>query len=157
MSPAAFARARVLLRQAAMAASVGPQHRAWAAYTWAQLACLSGDLDEAIEAFGVAIALIPEMAGQRLARRAREQHLAALSELARDAAASAIEHGDPLRAVEFLEHGRGSWYPTYCMTSKTKQPSGHTAPTSPTAWRKPKPRSPPYRPARSRARAIRLP
>jgi hypothetical protein len=107
MSPPAIARARELLREAAATTSAAPQHRAWAAYTWAQLACKSGDLDEGIEAFGTAIALIPEMAGQRLARRDRERHLAGLSELARDAAACALEYGDPARAVEFLEHGRG--------------------------------------------------
>jgi tetratricopeptide (TPR) repeat protein len=107
MSPPAIARARELLREAAATVSAAPQHRVWAAYTWAQLACKSDDLDEGIEAFGVAIALIPEMAGQRLARRDREQHLAGLSELARDAAACALEYGDPARAVEFLEHGRG--------------------------------------------------
>ena len=107
MSPPAIARARELLREAAATTSAAPQHRAWAAYTWAQLACKSGDLDEGIEAFGVAIARIPEMAGQRLARRDRERHLAGLSELARDAAACALEYGDPARAVEFLEHGRG--------------------------------------------------
>jgi CHAT domain len=106
-SPPAIARARGLLREAAMTTSAAPQHRVWAAYTWAQLACNSGDLDEGIEAFGVAVALIPEMAGQRLARRDRERHLAGLSELARDAAACALEYGDPARAVEFLEHGRG--------------------------------------------------
>jgi tetratricopeptide (TPR) repeat protein len=107
MSPPAIAQARELLREAAASSSAAPQHRVWAAYTWAQLACKSGDLDEGIEAFGVAIALIPEMAGQRLARRDRERHLAGLSELARDAAACALEYGDPARAVEFLEHGRG--------------------------------------------------
>jgi tetratricopeptide (TPR) repeat protein len=106
-SPAAMARASELLREAAATTSTAPQHRVWAAYTWAQLACKSDDLDEGIEAFGAAIALIPEMAGQRLARRDRERHLAGLSELARDAAACALEYGDPARAVEFLEHGRG--------------------------------------------------
>jgi tetratricopeptide (TPR) repeat protein len=106
-SPPAIARARELLREAAAATSAAPQHRVWAAYTQAQLACQSGDLDEAIEAFAAAITLIPEMAGQRLARRDRERHLAGLSELARDAAACALQYGDPARAVEFLEHGRG--------------------------------------------------
>jgi tetratricopeptide (TPR) repeat protein len=108
MSPPAIAQARELLREAAAATAAAPQHRAWAAYTWAQLACQSGDLEEAIEAFGSAIALIPEMAGQRLARRDRERHLAGLSELARDAAACALEYGDLARAVEFLERGRGT-------------------------------------------------
>lgn len=108
MSPPAIAQARELLREAAAMTAAAPQHRAWAAYTWAQLACQSGDLDEAIEAFGSAIALIPEMAGQRLARRDRERHLAGLSELARDAAACALEYGDLARAVEFLERGRGT-------------------------------------------------
>jgi hypothetical protein len=107
MSPPAIAEARAVLREAAEADSAAPQHRAWAAYTWAQLACKSGDLAEAIEAFSIAVALIPEMAGQRLARRDRERHLAGLSELARDAAACALEYDDPARAVEFLEHGRG--------------------------------------------------
>lgn len=107
MSPPATARARELLREAAATTSAAPQHRVWAAYTQAQLACQSGDLDEGIEAFGTAIALIPEMAGQRLARRDRQRHLVGLSELARDAAACALEYGDPARAVEFLEHGRG--------------------------------------------------
>lgn len=106
-SQAAQSRARELLREAAASTSAAPQHRVWAAYTQAQLACESGDLDEGVEAFGVAIALIPEMAGQRLARRDRERHLAGLSELARDAAACALEYGDPARAVEFLERGRG--------------------------------------------------
>jgi tetratricopeptide (TPR) repeat protein len=107
MSPPAIARARELLRAAATTASAAPQHRVWAAYTWAQLACKSGDLDEGVEAFAAAIALIPEMVSQRLARRDRERHLAGLSELARDAVACALEYGDPARAVEFLEHGRG--------------------------------------------------
>jgi hypothetical protein len=106
-SQAAQSRARELLREAAASTPAAPQHRVWAAYTRAQLACESGGLDEAVEAFGVAIALIPQMAGQRLARRDRERHLAGLSELARDAAACALEYGDPARAVEFLERGRG--------------------------------------------------
>jgi hypothetical protein len=106
-SQAARSQARKLLREAAATTSAAPQHRTWAAYTWAQLACKSGDLDEGVEAFGVAIALIPEMAGQRLARRDRQRHLAGLSELARDAAACALQYGDPARAVEYLERGRG--------------------------------------------------
>ena len=109
-SAAADARARQLLRQATDSGAAAPLHRIWAAYTWAQLACRSGDLDEGIEAFTAAVALIPELTGPRLNRGDRERHLADLSELARDAAACALQRGRPGdtgRAVEFLEQGRG--------------------------------------------------
>jgi tetratricopeptide (TPR) repeat protein len=106
-SPAALSRARTLLREATGATAAAALHRVWAAYTWARLACQDGELDEGIEAFAAAIALIGSLTGPRLNRRDRERHLADLSELARDAAACALQRGLPERAVEFLEQGRG--------------------------------------------------
>jgi hypothetical protein len=106
-SPAALTRARGLLREAVGSTSAAALHRIWAAYTWARLACQSGDLDEGIEAFAAAVALIGSLTGPRLNRRDRERHLSDLSELARDAAACALQRGLPWRAVEFLEQGRG--------------------------------------------------
>ena len=106
-SLAALTRARALLRVAVGSTSAAPLHRIWAAYTWARLACQCGDLDEGIEAFAAAVALIGPLTGPRLNRRDREQHLADLSELARDTAACALQRRLPWRAVEFLEQGRG--------------------------------------------------
>ena len=106
-SPAALTRARELLREATDSTSAAALHRIWAAYTWARLACQCGDLDEGIEAFDAAVTLIGSLTGPRLNRRDRERHLSDLSELARDAAACALQRGLPWRAVEFLEQGRG--------------------------------------------------
>jgi tetratricopeptide (TPR) repeat protein len=103
-------RAVTLLQEAAMAETGGVLHRIWAAYTWAQLASKHGDLDQALDGYRTAVTLVPDLAGRRLNRGDREQHLAGIAELARDAAACALQRRgatDAIGALDLLEQGRG--------------------------------------------------
>ncbi|GAA2543244.1 CHAT domain-containing protein [Winogradskya consettensis] len=98
------------LRAAEAISSGAPQHRLWAAYTWAKLAARYGDLNLALDGFDAGFAVLPRLTGSDLDRRDREQRLAELSDLARDAAACALQRGTPgdaRRALDYLEQGRG--------------------------------------------------
>ncbi|MFC5834406.1 CHAT domain-containing protein [Nonomuraea insulae] len=108
----ATARAEALghLREAALDRAGAATHRVWAAYTWAQLAAGDGHLDEALEAFQTAVAMLPYLTHQRLGAPDRRRHLVDLSGLACDAAACALQRGRPgddLLALSLLEQGRG--------------------------------------------------
>jgi tetratricopeptide (TPR) repeat protein len=59
------------------------------------------------EAYGLAIGLLPRLAARHLNHDDHLRQLAQLAGLATDAAAAAIRNGDPARALELLEQGRG--------------------------------------------------
>jgi len=81
--------------------------RVLAARDWAQVAARMGDAAEAVDGFSVAVNLLDRVAWRGLQRRDQERNLGQFAALACDAAAWAIEAGDPERAVELLEQGRG--------------------------------------------------
>ncbi|WP_197319933.1 CHAT domain-containing protein [Saccharomonospora sp. NB11] len=82
-------------------------NRVAAARRWADAAMQLDDRSAALQAVKTAMSLLPEVASHRLARADRERGLAALAGVAADAAALAIEAGDPGLAVRWLEQGRG--------------------------------------------------
>lgn len=59
------------------------------------------------DAYGLAIDLLPRLAARHLGHGDHLRQLSQLTGLARDAAAAAIRNGDPARALELLEQGRG--------------------------------------------------
>ncbi|MUN36923.1 CHAT domain-containing protein [Actinomadura litoris] len=71
------------------------------------LATGTGTFDTASDSFRHAIALLDEVAWRGLEPPDRERLLSQFSGLASDAAACELERGDPYRAVELLEQGRG--------------------------------------------------
>ncbi|WP_335931841.1 CHAT domain-containing protein [Streptomyces sp. PTD5-9] len=78
-----------------------------AAMEWGRTAAADGRWTEAAEGYGHAVRLLPQAAWHGLDREDREWFLADANGLASDAAAAAIELGDPEAAVELLELGRG--------------------------------------------------
>ncbi len=93
-------------RTAAESPSTAPILRTAAAGLWAQFAVQRRDWAAATEAFGVAVALLPQVAWHGVERGARERRLTRWNGLTRAAAAAALAAGDPTRAVELLEQGR---------------------------------------------------
>ncbi|MBP2329694.1 hypothetical protein JOF56_010079 [Kibdelosporangium banguiense] len=93
-------------RTAAELPAAAPMIRAGAARTWAELAVRRRDWTAATEAFGVTVALLPQVAWHGVERDARERRLTIWGGLATEAAAAALAAGDPSRAVELLEQGR---------------------------------------------------
>ncbi|WP_158633288.1 CHAT domain-containing protein [Amycolatopsis sp. WAC 04182] len=93
-------------RTAVESPAAAPTYRAAAARLWAETAVRHRDWTSATEAFGVAVALLPNVAWHGIERDARERRLTMWEGLARVAAAAALEAGDPGRAVELLEQGR---------------------------------------------------
>lgn len=93
-------------RTAAETSAAPPGLRAFAARMWATSAVRRGDWVAATEGFGVAVALLPEVAWHGVERDSRERRLTMWDGLARSAAAAALAAGDPGRAVELLEQGR---------------------------------------------------
>jgi hypothetical protein len=81
--------------------------RALAARNWGQAAASLGDAQEAVTGFALAVNLLDEVAWRGLRRRDQERRLTRFAALACDAAAWAIEAGQPQRAIEILEQGRG--------------------------------------------------
>jgi tetratricopeptide (TPR) repeat protein len=65
-----------------------------------------GIADLAFASFSESVALLPLVAGRGLDRKLRELEVSKYSHLALEAAAFAIEAGQPERAVEWLEQGR---------------------------------------------------
>ncbi|MFC0598006.1 CHAT domain-containing protein [Streptomyces palmae] len=59
------------------------------------------------EAYGLAIGLLPKIAARHLSHDDHLRQLSQLAGLATDAAAAAIRNGEPVRALELLEQGRG--------------------------------------------------
>ncbi|MGW7551700.1 CHAT domain-containing protein [Streptomyces rimosus] len=62
---------------------------------------------EAVEAFEDVIGLLPRLASHELERADQEQQIVRWPGIARAAATSALEAGEPARAAVLLEHGRG--------------------------------------------------
>ncbi|WTO32935.1 CHAT domain-containing protein [Streptomyces achromogenes] len=59
------------------------------------------------DAYGLAIGLLPRLAARHLSHDDHLRQLSQLAGLATDAAAAAIRNGNPVRALELLEQGRG--------------------------------------------------
>lgn len=93
--------------EVASAATAPALIRALAARNWAQAAARLGDTNEAARGFASAVALLDRVAWRGLRRGDHERHLGRFTALATDAAALAIQAGEPERAVELLEQGRG--------------------------------------------------
>jgi tetratricopeptide (TPR) repeat protein len=104
---AAWDRAREVFRGLATDPAVQVRARVTAAWQWANTALSRGDLVEARRAFDLAVTLLPRTAPRHVTHADRERQLASLSGLARDAAACAVQAGEPVDALRLLEHGRG--------------------------------------------------
>jgi tetratricopeptide (TPR) repeat protein len=78
-----------------------------AADAWGAASASLGDWPTALEGHAAAVGLLPLLAWRGVSRSGREELLADWRGLAADAAACAIEAGQPDRAVELLEYGRG--------------------------------------------------
>lgn len=92
----------------AAATSTAPAFtRALAARNWGQAAASLGEAHEAAEGFASAVNLLDTVAWRGVRRGDQERQLARFVALASDAAAWALEAGQPERAVELLEQGRG--------------------------------------------------
>ncbi|MFE9746824.1 CHAT domain-containing protein [Saccharothrix saharensis] len=96
----------VACRTAAGARSATPVMRSSAALTWAFLAARHADWPTAVEAFGVAAALLPQAAWHGVERGARERRLDRWEGVATAGAAAALAAGRVDLAVELLEQGR---------------------------------------------------
>jgi len=81
--------------------------RAMAARDWGQVAAGIKDAAEAVNGLSVAVGLLDQVAWRGLQRGDQERNLGRFAALACDAAAWAIRAGQPERAVELLEQGRG--------------------------------------------------
>jgi hypothetical protein len=81
--------------------------RGLAARTWGEAAAGMGDPHEAANGFAAAVNLLDAVAWRGLRRSDQERQLGRFVALACDAAAWAITAGQPQRAVEVLEQGRG--------------------------------------------------
>jgi hypothetical protein len=100
------AEAADVLREA-MATAATPSLRALTATYLGRAAATNADWALATNAFETAIDAVGLMAGHGFSRADSEFHLARFASLASDAAACAVNAGEPLRAVELWEHGRG--------------------------------------------------
>ncbi len=94
------------LRAAATAQGSSPQDRLLATRFWAGAAQENGDSVEALEASTTAVRLLQEFGWMGLDRDDQERSLRGGAAMPRDAAALAIETGQPELAVELLELGR---------------------------------------------------
>ncbi|WP_157520858.1 CHAT domain-containing protein [Herbidospora daliensis] len=83
-----------------------PQHRIEAYRALAYAHAGLGDHPAALDAMDRAVALFPAVAPWRLAREGRTRALGRHGELASEAAAAALDAGDPGRALTYLEQAR---------------------------------------------------
>jgi len=81
--------------------------RALAARNWGEAAAGLGDTQEAASGFAAAVHLLDQLAWRGLRRVDQERQLGRFTGLAGAAAAWTIQAGQPERAVELLEQGRG--------------------------------------------------
>ncbi|KAJ7835221.1 CHAT domain-containing protein, partial [Mycena leptocephala] len=90
----------------AACSTTGPAHiRFHAASTWAKYAKIGGN-SSPLDAYHVALDLLPELAWLGLSISDRHHHLLKAGKVVRDGAAVAIASDQPERAVEWLEQGR---------------------------------------------------
>ncbi|MEU9351224.1 CHAT domain-containing protein [Streptomyces griseoloalbus] len=94
-------------RQAAGTRSLPAYERVLAAWEWGAAAADGDRWDEALPGYELALALLPFAASGRLVRSDQERGLSRVRGLAAEAAACAVNAGQPERAVLLLEQGRG--------------------------------------------------
>ncbi|GGV85088.1 CHAT domain-containing protein [Streptomyces griseoloalbus] len=94
-------------RQAAATRSLPPYERVLAAWEWGAAAADGDRWDEALPGYELALELLPFAASGRLVRSDQERGLSRVRGLAAEAAACAVNAGQPERAVLLLEQGRG--------------------------------------------------
>lgn len=99
--------ARAALREAAAVPAAPSLLRAVAAHRYADLAAAAGDLPAALDGYTTAIELIDLVAWHGMNPDDQTRLLGRFRGLATDAAAVAVALGEPRRAVELLEYGRG--------------------------------------------------
>ncbi|MEW2466144.1 hypothetical protein AB0919_14110 [Streptomyces sp. NPDC046994] len=87
--------------------SVPPSSRASAAAYAARARCRRGAWDAAVKLYAQALDILPSLVSPAQDTRAQEELLTLWSGLAGEAASCAVAAGDPDRAVELLEQGRG--------------------------------------------------
>ncbi|MFC8143165.1 CHAT domain-containing protein [Streptomyces paradoxus] len=94
-------------RQAAETRSLPTYERVLAAWEWGAAAADGDRWDEALPGYELALQLLPFAASGRLVRSDQERGLSRVRGLAAEAAACAVNAGQPERAVLLLEQGRG--------------------------------------------------
>lgn len=94
-------------RQAAGTRSLPAYERVLAAWEWGAAAADDNRWDEALLGYELALELLPFAASGRLVRSDQERGLSRVRGLAAEAAACAVNAGQPKRAVLLLEQGRG--------------------------------------------------
>lgn len=99
--------AMACLRTAALHPAAAPRLRLRAARGWGHAAMTAGRPEEAVTAYGRAIAQLPALVPRHLHPADAEQALSETGLLAGDAAACALSVGDPALALGLLELGRG--------------------------------------------------
>ncbi|MEE4494201.1 CHAT domain-containing tetratricopeptide repeat protein [Streptomyces sp. BE230] len=99
--------ATACLRTAALHPAAAPRLRLRAARGWGHAAMTAGRPEEAVTAYGRAIAQLPALVPRHLHPADAEQALSETGLLAGDAAACALSVGDPALALGLLELGRG--------------------------------------------------
>ncbi|WP_406864685.1 CHAT domain-containing protein [Streptomyces sp. HUAS MG47] len=99
--------ARDILHEAAGAPTAPPRIRVAAARTAGDAATEAGDWPGAVRSYAAGVALLPRVAPGHLDLADRGRELGRFLGLASDAAASAFHCGDPGRALQLLEDGRG--------------------------------------------------
>ncbi|MGW1846890.1 CHAT domain-containing protein [Streptomyces sp. NPDC001966] len=95
------------LERAAAVDTVPTLFRLVAAKARGHFAAQAERWEAADDAYGLAIGLLPRLAARHLSHDDHLRQLSQLAGLASDAAAAAIRNGDPARALELLEQGRG--------------------------------------------------
>ncbi|MBQ0829386.1 CHAT domain-containing protein [Streptomyces tagetis] len=96
-----------LLETAASRNSAPTTVRLASAREWGELAMATGRPEQAARGFALGVELLPRLAARGLPRSDATRWMAEYSRLASDAAACALAAGEPDRAVEVLEMGRG--------------------------------------------------
>ncbi|MFI6528906.1 CHAT domain-containing protein [Streptomyces uncialis] len=95
------------LRAGALDPSGAPSTRLDAARNWGRACLALGRPDQALEAFTMAVDLLPAVSPRHLVRDDQEFGLGQAVGLGAEAAACAVRHGDPSLAVRLLEQARG--------------------------------------------------
>ncbi|WP_345624068.1 CHAT domain-containing protein [Streptomyces ziwulingensis] len=96
-----------LLETAACRGSAPTAVRLSAAREWGELAMATGRPEQAARGLALGVALLPRLAARGLAPSDATRWMAEYARLASDAAACALATGQPDRAAEVLEMGRG--------------------------------------------------
>jgi hypothetical protein len=105
--PADAEAATLAWQEAAALPSAPAATRIDAARAWGVLAASLGQWPVAVEGYAAAVHLLPLLAWRGVSRPSRERLLQDWAGLGADAAGCAIAAGQPDRAVELLEQGRG--------------------------------------------------